>query len=180
MVSITLDELPISPALLAELRSDHAGEYGAVAIYQGILAVARKKELTQFAQHHLQTEADHLAFLENVLAPQHRTRLLPLWKLAGWSLGVLPTLIGPHAVYVTIEAVEQFVEQHYQRQLTMMKSDPALHDLYQTLEQFCADEVEHKSDAAYRRQPNLGLLARFWSHIVGKGSALAVVVAKRV
>jgi ubiquinone biosynthesis monooxygenase Coq7 len=180
MVSITLDELPISPALLAELRSDHAGEYGAVAIYQGILAVARKKELTQFAQHHLQTEADHLAFLENVLAPQHRTRLLPLWKLAGWSLGALPALLGPCAVYVTIEAVEQFVEEHYQRQLTMMKSDPALRDLYQILEQFCADEVEHKQDAVHRRQPALGPVARLWSSIVGKGSALAVVIAKRI
>lgn len=180
MVSITLDELPISRALLAELRSDHAGEYGAVAIYQGILAVARTKELKQFAQHHLKTEADHLAFMEKMLAPQHRTRLLPVWKLAGWSLGALPALIGPRAVYVTIEAVEQFVEHHYQRQLTMMESDPALLDLYKTLEQFCADEVEHKRDAAHRRKLALGPVARLWSNIVGKGSAFAVVIAKRI
>jgi ubiquinone biosynthesis monooxygenase Coq7 len=180
MVSITLDELPISSALLAELRSDHAGEYGAVAIYQGILAIARTDELIKFAQHHLNTEADHLVFMENLLAPHQRTRLLPLWKVAGWSLGALPALIGPGAVYVTIEAVEKFVEQHYQRQLTMMESDPALQDLYKTLEQFCADEVDHKQDAAHRRQPALGPVARLWSSIVGKGSALAVVIAKRI
>lgn len=180
MVSRTLDDLPISNALLAELRSDHAGEYGAVAIYQGILALTRSSELRQFAQHHLQTEANHLAFMENLLAPNQRTRLLPLWKLAGWSLGALPALLGPRAVYITIEAVERFVEGHYQRQLLMMEDDSALRDLYQVLERFCADEVHHKQDAGVRQQRALGPLARLWSTIVEKGSAFAVVIAKRI
>lgn len=178
MNSIALDELPISDVLLAELRSDHAGEYGAVAIYRGILAVARSRELKQFAQHHLKTETDHLAFMENLLAPHQRTRLLPLWKAAGFGLGTLPALLGPRAVYVTIEAVERFVERHYQRQLVMMEADPTLRDLYSVLEQFCADEVSHKRDASSRKQRISGPIARLCASIVEKGSEFAVVVAK--
>jgi ubiquinone biosynthesis monooxygenase Coq7 len=42
--------------LIAELRSDQAGETGAVAIYDGILAVTRNSDLRAFAEHHRATE----------------------------------------------------------------------------------------------------------------------------
>ena len=37
------------PGLIGDLRSDHAGETGAVAIYLGILAVSRDPAVRQFA-----------------------------------------------------------------------------------------------------------------------------------
>ena len=39
------DTLPIGARLTRDLRSDHAGEVGAVEIYRGMLAVARSSEL---------------------------------------------------------------------------------------------------------------------------------------
>ena len=54
----SLGGLAITPELGAELRSDHAGETGAVAIYRGILAITRNPELRTFAEHHLATEQD--------------------------------------------------------------------------------------------------------------------------
>jgi hypothetical protein len=82
-------------ALKRELRTDHAGEAGAVMIYRGVLAVARDDTLRAFAQHHLETESRHLALIEEVVPPSGRSRLLPLWRVAGWLTGALPACFGP-------------------------------------------------------------------------------------
>ncbi len=77
----------LSPYLIRELRSDHAGETGAVYIYQGIITIAqiyRNQELVTFAKHHLKTEVEHLQLVEEWLEPSSRSRLLGPWKLAGW------------------------------------------------------------------------------------------------
>jgi ubiquinone biosynthesis monooxygenase Coq7 len=54
---------PYSKFLEQELRSDHAGETGAIYIYKGIIAVATLRqdiELLHFAKNHGATEAEHL------------------------------------------------------------------------------------------------------------------------
>ena len=74
----TTPKLPDAPPwpdrLVADLRTDHAGETGAVMIYRGILASTRDPILKSFAQGHLATEAAHLAAIELLLAPRHRRR----------------------------------------------------------------------------------------------------------
>ena len=57
-----------------ELRSDHAGETGAVSIYRGVLAVSKDVVVRDFARRHLETEAVHLALMEEILPPAHRSR----------------------------------------------------------------------------------------------------------
>jgi ubiquinone biosynthesis monooxygenase Coq7 len=55
-----MNAVQLTPHLERELRSDHAGETGAVSIYQGITTVARWRkdaELMAFAAQHGQTEA---------------------------------------------------------------------------------------------------------------------------
>lgn len=106
--------------LVSDLRTDHAGETGAVMIYRGILATTRDVPLRRFAQEHLETESGHLATIEQLLAPRLRSRLLPLWRIAGWLTGALPARVGPRAVYATIEAVETFVDHHYTEQIDTM------------------------------------------------------------
>ena len=46
--------------LTAALRTDHAGEYGAVCLYQAILRVTRDPVIIQFASQTLETETTHL------------------------------------------------------------------------------------------------------------------------
>ena len=46
----------VSKALAGDLRSDQAGETGAVWIYRGLLAVSRDAGVREFAQRHLVTE----------------------------------------------------------------------------------------------------------------------------
>lgn len=183
--------------LLRELRTDHAGETGAVMIYRGVLAVSKDPVLRAFAQHHLETERRHLALIEAVLPTPWRSRLLPLWRLSGWLTGALPACFGPRSVYATIQAVETFVDRHYAQQLTLIDelllppkgpasdtragalAETDLRALRAMLLDCRQDEVAHRDDAAARWDGRAGLLMRGWRWLVSHGSEMAVRVCRR-
>jgi 3-demethoxyubiquinol 3-hydroxylase len=187
-----IDRLPL--ALRRELRTDHAGETGAVMIYRGILAVARDPALRAFAAHHLETEQRHLRALEEVVPARWRSRLLPLWRLAGWLTGALPALFGPRAVYATIQSVETFVDRHYAAQVAAIDAQlgasaveglqvderAALHALRALLEQCREDEVAHRDDAGCRWDGRCSTALAVWQMMVGRGSAAAVGLCRHV
>ena len=134
--------------VLADLRTDHAGETGAVWMYRGVLHLARDASLRDFATRHLATERAHLKRIEAWLPRHGRSRLLPLWRVAGWLTGALPALAGPKAVYATIEAVETFVDRHYADQIARLRGSSELYALRQTLVDCQADEIAHRDEAA--------------------------------
>ncbi len=164
--------------MIPALRSDHAGETGAVEIYKGILTFARDDSVRAFARHHLVTENRHLELLEGILSPKHRTRLLPLCRWAGWITGALPALIGAPAVYRTIDAVESFVDGHYSEQILALGQDSVHQELRSLLERCRSDEIAHRDDAR-ARAGRRGLIGSLWSHMVTLGSRLGVDLAKR-
>ena len=174
--------------LVADLRTDHAGETGAVMIYRGILAVSRDADVRQFAERHLATEVGHLADIEPLLSDRQRSRLLLLWRMAGWLTGALPALLGPRAVYATIEAVETFVDRHYAEQIESIDQQgsdslqPPLQALRVLLETCRGDEVAHRDEAAALfalggQPPSLAI--GFWVWLVGTGSRVAVSICRR-
>ena len=176
-------------ALIADLRTDHAGESGAVMIYRGILATTRDASVRHFAQEHLATEERHLTQIEPLLAPQQRSRLLALWRIAGWLTGALPALVGPRAVYATIEVVETFVDQHYTEQIESIdrhdpgRNDPPMQSVRALLQACRSDEIAHRDEAAALfavggGSPSLALRVWVWS--VGVGSRAAVKICRRV
>jgi ubiquinone biosynthesis monooxygenase Coq7 len=116
-VADSLDANAMPAWLLGELRSDQAGETGAVAIYHGILWASKDEEIRRFAEHHLRTEESHLRKINAVIPTKSRSRLLPLWRAAGFVTGALPSLFGARAIYATIAAVETFVDEHYLQQI---------------------------------------------------------------
>lgn len=177
----------ISPHLVRELRSDHAGETGAVQIYRGIQWVARWRnddELQAFAQRHGAAEAEHLRLIEGSLPPAQRSRLLLPWRIAGWLTGALPALAGKRAVYATIAAVETFVDGHYQQQIDYLHANGGPEGLLALLLQCQADEQHHRDEAAalaaVPTAANRPWALRLWCALVGSGSAAAVVLARRV
>ena len=176
------ETMPLSDDLRRDLRSDHAGETGAVWIYRGILAVSRHRDVRRFAREHLRAERTHLEFFETWLPAAWHSRLAPLWRVAGFLLGALPALVGRRAVFRTIEAVERFVEDHYQDQIRQLESDARLRPLAAELQKFCDEEVEHCRDAAQRAQSagssRPGLAARLWMKVVGIGSVAGVFMAR--
>lgn len=186
---------PAPLPLLRELRTDHAGETGAVMIYRGVLALARDPALREFAQAHLRTEQRHLSDIEDAVNRRWHSRLLPLWRLSGWLTGALPACFGPRAVYATVQAVETFVDAHYATQVAMVDgwlaqptAGPAaapgararLGALRALLEACRQDERAHRDDAAARWDGRRGPLLAAWCRLVGAGSAAAVRLCRHL
>lgn len=182
-----LHERNLPQALMADLRTDHSRESGAVMIYRGILALTGDAGVRHFAQQHLATEARHLAQIEPLLPLRQRSRLLPLWRVAGWLTGALPAWVGPRAVYATIEAVETFVDQHYAEQIESIdRHDPGRsHAPMQALRALLlacrSDEIAHRDEAAALFAVSGGARApalRLWVALVGAGSRGAVKICR--
>ncbi len=114
---MTMLKIDFSPQQLSLLRSDHAGELGAVNIYKGILWCARDPAVVAFANCHLEVESKHLASVESLLIPKHRSTFSPLWVVAGRALGLMAVVGGKTFLFSTIASVEEFVVEHYKQQL---------------------------------------------------------------
>ena len=171
----------VSADLAGDLRSDHAGETGAVWIYRGLLAVSRDPGVREFARRHLATEQGHLDKINAVLPWPQRSRLLPGWRVAGFATGALPALFGPRAVYATIAAVETFVDKHYQHQVDKLVNRPEHAELMALLRECQQDECEHRDEAlALLQTKPPGRLLQAWCKLVGSGSSAAVALARLV
>ena len=174
------------PGMLGDLRSDHAGEAGAVMIYRGILAGTRDPVVRRFAGDHLKTEQRHLEIMESLIPATARSLLLPLWRVAGWITGFLPALAGKHAVYATIASVERFVVTHYEEQIRRLSVEGSAGALRATIEACQLDEAHHRDEAEAldgvepRGGPILGAALRLWTVLVGLGSRYAVMAARRL
>jgi ubiquinone biosynthesis monooxygenase Coq7 len=146
-----------------------------------VLFITRDPVLRVFAQHHLSTERSHLIQIETWIPKNHFSLLLPLWRLAGFITGALPALFGSKAVYATIEAVETFVDQHYEEQVKALASQPELGTLRLTLLQCQADEVKHRKEAAQAYGPDkYGFVLRLWCALIAAGSRGAVAVCRHI
>lgn len=167
-----------SKRLVSDLRTDHAGETGAVYIYRGILAVSRDPAVIAFSEAHLKTEQSHLEKIEAVLAKSDRSRLIPLWRVAGWLTGALPALFGRNAVYHTINAVETFVDHHYQEQIDRLEASGDQPEILALLKACQADEQHHRDEAAGLGTRQRGPLLSMWTQLVDAGSKAAVGAAR--
>jgi len=188
------------PGMLGDLRSDHAGEAGAVMIYRGILAGTRDPVVRRFAADHLRTEQRHLEIMDSLVPGAARSLLLPLWRVAGWLTGFLPALAGAHAVYATIASVERFVVIHYEHQIRKLPLEGSAGALRATLELCQSDEAHHRDEAEARDRAEMldqagrrdgaagrgrggrasSAALRLWTTLVGLGSRYAVMAARRV
>lgn len=162
------------------LRVDQAGEYGAIRIYAGQLAVMgnRAPHAAEIAAMAAQ-EAEHRARFDALLAERgvRPTALQPLWSIAGFALGAATALIGPEAAMACTAAIETEIDQHYTEQLEQLgDSDP---ELAAIVHQFRDDEREHH-DAAIaagaERAPAYPLL----SGAIRLGCRLAIRLSERI
>lgn len=165
-----------------ELRSDHAGEVGAVEIYRGIKAVALWRgdyELMQFADEHGAVEQEHLSMMNQLVSEPQRSRLQLPWRIAGWLTGAVPALFGRNMVYATVHAVETFVDKHYQQQIDLLHPYTEHKALVAVLTQCQADEQHHRDDAGSRMNL-INPLVKTWCGLIDIGSRGAVAICRKI
>jgi ubiquinone biosynthesis monooxygenase Coq7 len=161
------------------LRVDHAGEYGAVRIYEGQLAILGRTAAGDVIRDMAETERRHLATFERLL-PERRVRpsvLQPLWHIAGFALGAGSALLGPKAAMACTVAVEEVIDEHYRKQVNALGEDEA--ELRAICEQYRQDEVEHLETGlaqGAREAPAFRPLTTF----VKAGSRAAIWLSERI
>mgnify|MGYP001159706951 FL=1 len=168
--------LKIPNFIVPDLRTDHAGETGAVFIYKGILLVSKDNEIINFSKNHLETELKHLQVLDQILEDSQKSKLLFLWRALGFLTGLIPSLFGKNAVYATIYYVESFVEAHYEEQIKLLNKKDNL-QLRNLLDNLKNDEIVHKIDSLKKFNKSK-IIHYFWGQIITIGSKIAVNISK--
>ncbi len=161
------------------LRVDHAGEYGAVRIYEGQLAVLGGSAAAPAITRMRDQERVHLEAFDTLL-PRHHVRptlLMPLWHLAGFALGAGTALLGEKAAMACTVAVEEVIDEHYAGQVAELAD--AQPELAARLEAFRRDEVAHRDEglaSGATEAPGYELLTA----AIKAGSRLAIWMSTRI
>ena len=134
------------------IRVDHAGERGAIKIYEGQLLALNtivkdeklKKKIEEMQLH----EREHCNYFENEIKKRSikPTKFLPLWDLMGIGLGFGSTLLGKKAAMLCTASVEEVIDKHYLDQINQL--GPEEKELKKKITKFRQDELDHK-DIAY-------------------------------
>lgn len=131
--------------LASILRVNHAGEMGAIAIYEGQLAVLGRSDIGPKLDEMLEQEQEHFSYFDEKLK-ETRTRptvLSPLWKVGGFAMGAATALMGRRAAMACTVAVEEVINEHYTQQLNDV-TDP---ELTEKIVKFRDDEFHHEQTA---------------------------------
>ena len=165
------------------IRVDHAGERGAVKIYEGQLLALNtlikndslKKTIEEMKIH----EKEHCDFFENEIKKRNisPTKFLPLWDLLGLGLGFGSTLLGKKAAMLCTASVEEVIDKHYLNQINQL--GPNEKDLKKKIIKFREDELHHK-DIAYEEGATKKGFYSILDKIIKTGSKIAINISEKI
>ena len=165
------------------IRVDHAGERGAVKIYEGQLLALNtlvkddglKKVIEEMKIH----EKEHCAFFEKEIKKRKikPTKLLPLWDLLGVGLGFGSTLLGKKAAMLCTASVEEVIDKHYLDQINQLEENEK--DLKKKIIKFRQDELHHK-DIAYEKGATKKGFYSILDKVIKTGSKIAINISEKI
>ena len=165
------------------IRVDHAGERGAIKIYEGQLLALNtfvkdeslKKVIEEMKVH----EKEHCEFFENEIKKRKikPTKLLPIWDLLGVSLGFGSTLLGKKAAMLCTASVEEVIDEHYLNQINQLGSNEK--ELKKKIIKFRQDEIHHKNIAYEKGATKKGFYS-ILDKIIKTGSKIAINISEKV
>ena len=165
------------------IRVDHAGERGAIKIYEGQLlalkTIKQDDKLKDIIEDMKEHEKEHLDYFEKEIKKRNMkpTYFLPLWDLMGVSLGFGTALLGKKAAMLCTASVEEVIEDHYENQLKKIGDDEK--DLKIKIEKFKEDEVNHKNIAYETGASKTGIYS-FMDKIIRTGSKIAITISEKI
>tara|TARA_Y100001970_G_scaffold278058_1_gene383218 strand:- start:120 stop:653 length:534 start_codon:yes stop_codon:yes gene_type:complete len=165
------------------IRVDHAGERGAIKIYEGQLlalkTIKQDNDLREKIEKMKEHEIEHLEYFEKEIQKRKikPTYFLPLWDLMGVALGFGTALLGKKAAMLCTASVEEVIEDHYQNQLKKLGNDEM--DLKAKIEKFKGDEVNHKNIAYEAGATNKGIYS-VMDKVIRTGSRIAITISEKI
>ena len=173
-----------NPKTLEEIiRVDHAGERGAIKIYEGQLlalkTIKQDENLKNIIENLKEHEKEHLEYFEKEIQKRNikPTYMLPLWDVMGVALGFGTALLGKKATMLCTASVEEVIENHYHNQLKKIGSDEK--DLKDKIEKFRNDEINHKNIAYETGATNKGLYSII-DKIIRTSSRVAITISEKI
>ena len=165
------------------IRVDHAGERGAVNIYDGQLLALQllksdpdmESKISEMKEH----EKEHLKYFEQQLAERkvRPTLLLPLWDVLGKGLGFVTGIMGKKATMLCTASVEEVIDGHYKDQTYKLGKDEE--ELKKKIMKFRQDELDHK-DIAYDNGATKKGLYGVLDKIIKTSSRIAITISEKV
>ena len=165
------------------IRVDHAGERGAVKIYEGQLlalnTIVKNDDLKKKIEDMKEHEMEHCQFFESEIKKRDikPTKFLPLWDLLGVGLGFGSTLLGKKAAMLCTASVEEVIDKHYLNQINELGPDEE--ELKKKITKFRQDELDHK-DIAYEEGATKKGLYSIMDKIIKTGSKLAINISEKI
>ena len=165
------------------IRVDHAGERGAVKIYEGQLlalnTLVKDEDLKKTIEEMKVHETEHCQFFESEIKKRNikPTKFLPLWDLLGVGLGFGSTLLGKKAAMLCTASVEEVIDKHYLRQINQL--GPEEKELKKKISKFRDDELHHK-DIAYEEGATKKGLYSIMDKIIKTGSKIAINISEKI
>ena len=165
------------------IRVDHAGERGAIKIYEGQLLALNtfvkdddlKKKIEEMKIH----EKEHCDYFENEIQKRNiePTKFLPLWDILGVALGFGTTLLGKKAAMLCTASVEEVIDEHYLNQIKELKIDEK--KLKDKIIKFREDELHHKNIAYKEGATKKGVYA-ILDKVIKTGSKIAINISEKI
>ena len=165
------------------IRVDHAGERGAVKIYEGQLlalnTLVKNEDLKKTIEEMKVHEIEHCQFFEKEIKKRNikPTKFLPLWDLLGIGLGFGSTLLGKKAAMLCTASVEEVIDKHYLDQINQL--GPEEKELKKKITKFRDDELHHK-DIAYEEGATKKGIYSIMDKIIKTGSKIAINISEKV
>ena len=165
------------------IRVDHAGERGAIKIYEGQLlalnTLVKDENLKKVIEEMKTHEKEHCEFFEKEIKKRNirPTKFLPLWDLLGVGLGFGSTLLGKKAAMLCTASVEEVIDKHYLSQINQLGSDEK--NLKKKIIKFREDELHHK-DIAYEKGATKKGLYSILDKLIKTGSKVAISISEKI
>ena len=165
------------------IRVDHAGERGAIKIYEGQLlalsTIVKNNDLKEMIRDMKEHEQEHCNFFEDEIRKRNikPTKLLPLWDLLGLGLGFGSTILGKKAAMLCTASVEEVIDGHYKSQIDQIGLDEI--DLKKNIIKFRNDEINHK-DIAYDNGATKEGFYTIIDKVIKTGSKLAIKISEKI
>ena len=165
------------------IRVDHAGERGAIKIYEGQLlalkTIKQDNDLKDIIEDMKEHEKEHLEYFEKEIQKRKikPTYLLPVWDVMGVVLGFGTAMLGKKAAMLCTASVEEVIDKHYQNQINQLKNDEK--ELKSKIIKFRDDELHHK-DIAYEEGATKEGFYSIMDKIIKTGSKIAIGISEKI